>query len=702
MLQSHLLGADVPSAGSAQLLGNLFMNIGLGVAGERLTRRLRTMYFAAVLRQDMSYFDNPDNSEHLACGWPCRCRPCSAFALAWALRCTTAGCCPHDRRLRAVHGRGRLHPYGIPDQIAEGTDKSSEMAGQTAAEAIENLPTVQSLCREPTFFKRYCDYLAGRTGSGWLAAVLSVNLRLLGGHGVLMYAAAFRFGAYLVGIDKMTPSNVFKTFSLIPDYAKARISAGYILQLVAKQPLIDKPVNEGRRPDSVRGEIALEAAGCRGAARAEPVVSCGQTVALVGVSGCGKSTVMALLQRFYDPSNGRVTLDGADLRDLNVSWLAPEHPVVSQEPVLFARSIEANIVYGLDSQQFVTHETVEAAAKQSNIHDFVSGLPSGYATEVGERAPSSAAVRKQRVALARALVNRPKILLLDEATSALDTESEAVVQAALEEARQGRTCILIAHRLSTVQNADRIVVIEQGQGTHAELMRLGGAYYALASGAKKPGAAAADAPLVLDANAVVVNDNKQCYAALLLIRLFTRERCVGLSRSSRRSAAARPAVRRRPAAGWPAQLRGAGVVGGGLLARASLASCMKAASTLTASLALHSKSILLPTSTNGKLSGSRGLAWMRNSSRHESRVLKEFGCVTSYTAGAGGDLGGRRDAGGSARGSSTGHNARHSPSMTRVGAAVEGDAQRLEPLLAGRVPQLQGDHRSGRKSNEQV
>uniref|UniRef100_A0A1I8HJK7 Bile salt export pump n=1 Tax=Macrostomum lignano TaxID=282301 RepID=A0A1I8HJK7_9PLAT len=512
--------------GGAQLLGNLFMNIGLGVAGERLTRRLRTMYFAAVLRQDMSYFDIPDNSVgavttrlandasnakgasgvRLAMPLQALFGVCLGLGIAlyygWMLALMIVGCVPFMAVAGFIH-------MAFQTKSQKATDKSSEMAGQTAAEAIENLPTVQSLCREPTFFKRYCDYLAGPYRKRLVGSVLSgVTYGFSEAMVFFMYAAAFRFGAYLVGIDKMTPSNVFKvffaitfaglmvgqTFSLIPDYAKARISAGYILQLVAKQPLIDNLSNEGRRPDSVRGEIALE--GVQFTYPQRPGVEvlhglslsfpAGQTVALVGVSGCGKSTVMALLQRFYDPSNGR-------------------------EPVLFARSIEANIVYGLDSQQFVTHETVEAAAKQSNIHEFVSGLPSGYATEVGEKGAQLSGGQKQRVALARALVNRPKILLLDEATSALDTESEAVVQAALEEARQGRTCILIAHRLSTVQNADRIVVIEQGQvveqGTHAELMRLGGAYYALASGAKKPGAAAADAPLVLDANAVVVNDN---------------------------------------------------------------------------------------------------------------------------------------------------------------------------------------------------
>lgn len=538
--------------GGAQLLGNLFLNIGLGVAGERLTRRLRTMYFAAVLRQDMSYFDNPDNSvgavtTRLA-NDASNAKGASGVRLAmplqalfgvslglgialyygWMLALMIIACVPFMAVAGFIH-----MAYQTRSQKA--TDKDSEMAGQTAAEAIENLPTVQSLCRESTFFKRYCTYLATPYRKRLFGSILGgVTYGFSQAMVFFMYAAAFRFGAYLVGIGKMDPSNVFKvffaitfaglmvgqTFSLIPDYAKARISAGYIMELVAKKPLIDNLSKEGRRPDSVRGEIALE--GVQFTYPQRPTVEvlhgldlsfpAGQTVALVGVSGCGKSTVMALLQRFYDPSQGRVTLDGADLRDLNVAWLRRNIRVVSQEPVLFARSIEANIVYGLDSQQPVTHEAVEAAAKQSNIHEFVSGLPAGYATEVGEKGAQLSGGQKQRVALARALVNKPKILLLDEATSALDTESEAVVQAALEEARQGRTCILIAHRLSTVQNADRIVVIEQGkvveQGTHAELMRLGGAYYALASGAKKAGAAGgpADAPAA-DADAVVVNDN---------------------------------------------------------------------------------------------------------------------------------------------------------------------------------------------------
>uniref|UniRef100_A0A1I8F2Q5 ABC transmembrane type-1 domain-containing protein n=1 Tax=Macrostomum lignano TaxID=282301 RepID=A0A1I8F2Q5_9PLAT len=260
--------------GGAQLLGNLFMNIGLGVAGERLTADCAQCTLAAVLRQDMSYFDNPDNSVgavttrlandasnakgasgvRLAMPLQALFGVCLGLGIAlyygWMLALMIVGCVPFMAVAGFIH-------MAFQTKSQKATDKSSEMAGQTAAEAIENLPTVQSLCREPTFFKRYCDYLAGPYRKRLVGSVLSgvtygfsevgaVFLVTTVAMVFFMYAAAFRFGAYLVGIDKMTPSNVFKvffaitfaglmvgqTFSLIPDYAKARISAGYILQLV--------------------------------------------------------------------------------------------------------------------------------------------------------------------------------------------------------------------------------------------------------------------------------------------------------------------------------------------------------------------------------------------------------------------------------------------------------------------------------------
>ncbi|XP_043923540.1 mitochondrial potassium channel ATP-binding subunit [Protopterus annectens] len=203
-----------------------------------------------------------------------------------------------------------------------------------------------------------------------------------------------------------------------------------------------------------------------------------KTVAIVGQSGSGKSTVAALLERFYDPSTGAVFLDGHDIRTLNPSWLRG-HVIgfISQEPVLFGTSIMENIRFGKPS---ATDEEVFTAAKQSNAHDFIQSFPEGYRTVVGERGVTLSGGQKQRIAIARALIKNPSILILDEATSALDAESERVVQEALDRAASGRTVLVIAHRLSTVQGADLICVIANGQvkeaGTHVELLKKRGLY----------------------------------------------------------------------------------------------------------------------------------------------------------------------------------------------------------------------------------
>lgn len=203
-----------------------------------------------------------------------------------------------------------------------------------------------------------------------------------------------------------------------------------------------------------------------------------RTVAIVGESGGGKSTVAALLERFYDPSSGVVMLDGLDIRTLDPSWLRG-HVIgfISQEPVLFGTSVMENIRFGKPS---ATDAEVMTAAKQANAHNFITGFPDRYNTVVGERGVTLSGGQKQRIAIARALIKNPSILILDEATSALDAESERVVQEALDRATTGRTVLIIAHRLSTIQRADLICVMSNGRiveaGTHLELLSKGGLY----------------------------------------------------------------------------------------------------------------------------------------------------------------------------------------------------------------------------------
>jgi ATP-binding cassette subfamily B (MDR/TAP) protein 1 len=207
-----------------------------------------------------------------------------------------------------------------------------------------------------------------------------------------------------------------------------------------------------------------------------------QTVALVGESGSGKSTIISLIERFYDPDSGQILIDGIDIKQFQVRWLRQQIGLVSQEPILFKTTIRENISYGRDD--VVPDTEIEAASKVANAHKFITALPDGFNTTVGERGVQLSGGQKQRVAIARAIVKDPKILLLDEATSALDAESEHVVQEALDRVMVHRSTIVVAHRLSTIRNADVIAVVKNGtiveQGKHAELMaKQGGAYSVL-------------------------------------------------------------------------------------------------------------------------------------------------------------------------------------------------------------------------------
>ncbi|XP_067843432.1 bile salt export pump-like isoform X1 [Heptranchias perlo] len=380
-----------------------------------------------------------------------------------------------------------------------------EVAGRISSEALSNIRTIAGLAKEKMFVELYQTQLEGP----YRAAIKKANVYgLCFGFAqsviFLANAASYRFGGHLVVAESLHFSIVFRVIAAIvtsgtalgrassytPDYAKAKIAAARFFQLIDHVPKINIYSDEGEKWNNFKGEIKF--IDCKFTYPSRPdfqvlnglsiSVKPGQTLAFVGSSGCGKSTSVQLLERFYDPNQGKVLIDGRNTETVNTAFLRSKIGIVSQEPVLFDCSIAENIKYGDNSRQISMDEII-AASRKAQLHDFVMSLPNKYDTSVGAQGSQLSRGQKQRIAIARAIVRDPKILLLDEATSALDSESEKTVQAALDEARQGRTCIVIAHRLSTIQNSDIIAVMSRGliieQGTHEKLMAVKGAYYKL-------------------------------------------------------------------------------------------------------------------------------------------------------------------------------------------------------------------------------
>ncbi|KAK6941459.1 ABC transporter-like, ATP-binding domain [Dillenia turbinata] len=276
----------------------------------------------------------------------------------------------------------------------------------------------------------------------------------------------------------------------LPDvkyFTEAAVAASRIFDRIDRIPEIDGENNKGLVLDNIRGEIEFEHVTFTYPSRPDSIIlkdfhlkiEAGKTVALVGASGSGKSTAIALVQRFYDADNGFVRIDGVDIRTLQLKWMREKMGLVSQEHALFGTSIKENIMFGkLDA----TMDEVVAAAMAANAHNFTRQLPEGYESKVGERGALLSGGQKQRIAIARAIIRNPVVLLLDEATSALDSESETLVQNALDQASMGRTTLVVAHKLSTVRNADLIAVMSGGSiieiGSHNDLMNRKSGHYA--------------------------------------------------------------------------------------------------------------------------------------------------------------------------------------------------------------------------------
>ncbi|CAB3362047.1 Hypothetical predicted protein [Cloeon dipterum] len=504
-----------------------------GVAGERLTLRLRSQTFSAILQQEVAYFDSEINSVGALCsrlsgdaanvqgatgmriGTVLQSISTLALGLSiglfyeWRLGLVALAFAPFMMISMFLMRRMMV---GENQKNKKGTTGIEE-ASRIAVESVSNIRTVAGLCREKSVHVEYMRELE---------APFRKSLRYSYTRGIVFgiarslmffaYASCMCYGGHLIISDGVSYASVFKTAQAIimstmsvaqamafaPNFSKGLMSAGKIFQLLERSPVVKDKQGAIEGPLDSKGNVNYNGVHFVYPTRpTAPVlkgldllIKPGQTIALVGPSGCGKSTCIQLLERFYDPISGSVELDGRDISDMKMTLLRSNLGIVSQEPVLFDRTIADNIAYGDTSRDVSMPEVIEAA-KKANIHNFISTLPQGYDTRLGEKGTQLSGGQKQRIAIARALVRNPRVLLLDEATSALDTESEKVVQEALDKAREGRTCITIAHRLTTIQDADVICVVDKGRiaeaGKHSELLAKGGMYYklhALQGGAK--------------------------------------------------------------------------------------------------------------------------------------------------------------------------------------------------------------------------
>uniref|UniRef100_A0A673MSS0 Bile salt export pump n=1 Tax=Sinocyclocheilus rhinocerous TaxID=307959 RepID=A0A673MSS0_9TELE len=508
--------------GLVSFFTQLLQGYAFSKSGELLTRRLRCLGFQAMLGQEIAWFDDHRNSPGAlttrlatdasqvqgATGSQIGMIVNSltnigvaiiiSFYFSWKLTLVILCFLPF---LALSGGFQAKMLTGFAKQDKE----AMEAAGQISGEALNNIRTIAGLGKERNFVEMFEAQLE----APYQAALKKANVygACYGFAQCVVFmanSASYRFGGYLVYQEGLHFSFVFRVISAIvtsgtalgrassytPDYAKAKISAARFFQLLDHIPKISVYSDEGDKWDHFKGDI--EFIDCKFTYPSRPDIQVlnglsvsvrpGQTLAFVGSSGCGKSTSVQLLERFYDPNSGRVLIDGRESTRANVAFLRSKIGIVSQEPILFDCSIEENIRYG-DNQRHLSMDDVIAAAKKAQLHDFVMSLPEKYDTNVGSQGSQLSRGQKQRIAIARAIIRDPKILLLDEATSALDTESEKTVQEALDKAREGRTCIVIAHRLSTIQNSDIIAVMSRGyvieKGTHDYLMSLKGAYYKL-------------------------------------------------------------------------------------------------------------------------------------------------------------------------------------------------------------------------------
>jgi ATP-binding cassette subfamily B protein len=380
-------------------------------------------------------------------------------------------------------------------------------ASALAGEILNAMPTVQAFTHEKIESRRFGDSVEGAFQTAMLRIRARAFLTLLaivlvfgsivfvlwlGAHAVLSGSMSGGDLGQFILYASIVAGAIGALSEVMGEAQRAAGATERLLELLAVKSDIQDPAHPKALPRRSSGgaALALSEVGFSYPSRPETAalshlslsIRPGETVAVVGPSGAGKSTLFQLLLRFYDPQSGTITLDGVDIRDLRLHALRDAIGIVPQDTIIFSADAMENIRYG---RADATDEEVIAAARMAAAHEFIERLPQGYWSFLGERGVRLSGGQRQRIAIARALLKNPPLLLLDEATSALDAESERLVQRALEAAMEGRTTLIIAHRLATVQRADRIIVMEDGRivetGTHASLVALGGVYANLAA-----------------------------------------------------------------------------------------------------------------------------------------------------------------------------------------------------------------------------
>ncbi|KAF2429760.1 P-loop containing nucleoside triphosphate hydrolase protein [Tothia fuscella] len=493
---------------------------------QTLTKRYRLQMFNDVLRQDMSFFDKPENTTGAIVSRlstePTHLQDLLGFNVALILigfvnviaSSTLAIAVGWKLGLVVVFGAlpamvfcGYLR-IRLTFKLESAVEQRFAESAALASEAVSAIRTVASLALEKNVLERYENNLAGIEKKSiksvvwtmfWFSLTQSINF--------LAMALGFWYGSQLLSTGEYSNEQFFivfisvifsgeaaaQFFSYTTSLTQAQGAANYMLWLKSREPIVHELGSNGNeKPHDGAAEVECKAVSFsyplrpeyRVLRRVNAAAKPGQSIAFVGASGCGKSTMIGLLERFYDPSSGSIILDGSDISTICPRVHRSQIALVQQEPTLYQLSVRENVALGVEGH--ATDEHIEAALRKANIFEFITSLPEGMNTLCGSRGTQLSGGQRQRIAIARALIRKPRLLLLDEATSALDTESEKLVQAALKNGSDGCTTIAVAHRLSTIKDCDAILVFSKGliveSGTHQQLLAKRGMYYEMCLG----------------------------------------------------------------------------------------------------------------------------------------------------------------------------------------------------------------------------